>query len=518
MTDLWGDLNEEREIPLEYKALYAESAPQDGKVAVGKVNAILQRAALPPDVAALILDGAARGQPSVEESDFYTALAMISAVQSLGDPQQAILAVQQGPPDVYGPIMLSSEGTTPEPPVQAFPVDVSPQFRVTIVSKLQGSFLFRHVVYAVEGVYELRQCRAIRRYSDFVVLLEALMKKYPFRLLPPLPPKKLAVDGHYFTSDDSFLEYRRTGLARFINLLLRHPVVGKDDLVKAFLVVDAPLSVAMNAPLNHAQDEFNSRTISPLFIANWDAAAQAERWRTIKQGTDDCLEECVKLMHSYYRSVRLRAAMSDECDVAKEHFTALAYTLPNAFPENDGSKNGHISGPAGDVPAITAGIEAAASFLDKYSRLGHDVAQSTIDGPLEQVKVFRDMLVSVRELFARQARLGGNTIAAQERKIASTQAKVASRATAPDTTPEDLQKLKDRISAAQESIKEQTNRDWLIKETITRELEMARSLQYQVVQILASLGVLASGRSESAINLINSFTNAIGDMPKAVVE
>lgn len=516
MTDLWGDLSEEREIPLEYKALYAESAPQDGKVAVAKVNAILQRAALPPDVAAVILDGAARGQSTVEESDFYTALAMISVVQSLGDPQQAILTVQQGPPDAYGPIMLSGEGTTPEPPVEAFAVDTSPQFRVSIVSKLQGSFLFRHVVYAVEGLYDSRQCRAIRRYSDFVILMEALVKKYPFRLLPPLPPKKLTVDGHYFTKDDSFLEYRRSGLARFINLLLRHPVVGKDELVKAFLVVDAPLSVAMNAPLNHSQDEFTSRTISPMFIANWDAAAQAERWHAIKQGTDDCLEECTRLMQTYYKLVRLRLAASEECDIAKERFTALAYTLPSAFPENESTNNGHVSGPPGDVPAITAGIEAAAFFLDKYARLGHDVAQSTAEGPLEQIKVFRDMLISVREMFARHARLGGNTIAAQQRKIVATQAKVVSRATAPDSTPEDLQKLKDRISAAQESIKQQTNRDWLIKETITRELEMARSLQYQVVQILSSFAILASGRSEAVVNLIQTFTNSISDMPKTV--
>lgn len=62
----------------------------------------------------------------------------------------------------------------------------------------------------------------IRRYSDFVWLHEILLKRYPFRTLPPLPPKRLALPiagGHISTaagSSEGFIERRRRGLQRWL--------------------------------------------------------------------------------------------------------------------------------------------------------------------------------------------------------------------------------------------------------------------------------------------------------------
>lgn len=38
-----------------------------------------------------------------------------------------------------------------------------------------------------------------------------------------------------FVGDDAFLENRRKGLSRFINCIVAHPVIGKDELVGQFL-------------------------------------------------------------------------------------------------------------------------------------------------------------------------------------------------------------------------------------------------------------------------------------------
>lgn len=38
-----------------------------------------------------------------------------------------------------------------------------------------------------------------RRYSEFVFLWDCLMRRYPFRLLPQLPPKRI---GREYTSDE----------------------------------------------------------------------------------------------------------------------------------------------------------------------------------------------------------------------------------------------------------------------------------------------------------------------------
>lgn len=56
--------------------------------------------------------------------------------------------------------------------------------------------LFKHINYAITHQVSLGMNspagvkRVIRRYSDFVWLLEFLLKKYPFRVIPGLPPKK----------------------------------------------------------------------------------------------------------------------------------------------------------------------------------------------------------------------------------------------------------------------------------------------------------------------------------------
>ena len=68
--------------------------------------------------------------------------------------------------------------------------------------ELGGRLLLTHKVYFVKsenGVVE-------RRFRDFVYLQDVLVKRYPFRLLPSLPPKRLSVAGKYLIAGDVFLE------------------------------------------------------------------------------------------------------------------------------------------------------------------------------------------------------------------------------------------------------------------------------------------------------------------------
>lgn len=61
---------------------------------------------------------------------------------------------------------------------------------VTLMPEKEGMFLFQHHNYEVSGTR--RGSKVIRRYSDFVWLLDCLHKRYPFRVLPLLPPKRVA--------------------------------------------------------------------------------------------------------------------------------------------------------------------------------------------------------------------------------------------------------------------------------------------------------------------------------------
>lgn len=58
------------------------------------------------------------------------------------------------------------------------------------VPEREGPFLFSHINYQLES--EKLGSRVLRRYSDFYWLWDLLIKRYPFRLIPHLPPKQFA--------------------------------------------------------------------------------------------------------------------------------------------------------------------------------------------------------------------------------------------------------------------------------------------------------------------------------------
>lgn len=61
---------------------------------------------------------------------------------------------------------------------------------ITALPDKEGMFMFQHRNYEVKS--PRRGSTVVRRYSDFVWLLDCLHKRYPFRQLPLLPPKRVA--------------------------------------------------------------------------------------------------------------------------------------------------------------------------------------------------------------------------------------------------------------------------------------------------------------------------------------
>lgn len=60
----------------------------------------------------------------------------------------------------------------------------------------------------------------VRRYSDFVWLNDILLRRYPFRLVPVLPPKRLSIPVGGRNLSDSFIEKRRRGLQRYLRAVV----------------------------------------------------------------------------------------------------------------------------------------------------------------------------------------------------------------------------------------------------------------------------------------------------------
>jgi sorting nexin-8 len=96
------------------------------------------------------------------------------------------------------------DGLDPNTPVRAFgggrvtSGEVAENIIVKLLPDKEGLFMFQHHNYQVSS--PRRGSKVVRRYSDFVWLLDCLQKRYPFRQLPLLPPKRV---GGIFARFDS---------------------------------------------------------------------------------------------------------------------------------------------------------------------------------------------------------------------------------------------------------------------------------------------------------------------------
>ncbi|XP_030616461.1 sorting nexin-8 isoform X2 [Delphinapterus leucas] len=103
--------------------------------------------------------------------------------------------------------------------------------QVELIPEKKGLFL-KHVEYEVSS-QRFKSC-VCRRYNDFVVFHEMLLQKFPYRMVPALPPKRM------LGADREFIEARRRALKRFINLVARHPPFSEDVVLKLFLSFSGP--------------------------------------------------------------------------------------------------------------------------------------------------------------------------------------------------------------------------------------------------------------------------------------
>ncbi|XP_073974358.1 sorting nexin-8-like isoform X1 [Rhodnius prolixus] len=100
---------------------------------------------------------------------------------------------------------------------------------VDLIPEKKGLFI-KHVEYVVTS--KRFRSEVIRRYNDFLAFHELLLNRFPYRIIPKLPPKKIV---GVFPGDLNFLENRRKALRRWLTLLSRHPIISQDAILHFFL-------------------------------------------------------------------------------------------------------------------------------------------------------------------------------------------------------------------------------------------------------------------------------------------
>ncbi|KAI8335140.1 hypothetical protein BC941DRAFT_431363 [Chlamydoabsidia padenii] len=440
-------------LPELYSTLFAETQ-RSGRVSLTSLHKVLERAQLSArDIEKIIQLVVPTGSSYVTRPEFTTALALIYCAQHHLDLSLNTLYQQRealGTPVLSSPLTDGhSKITTPSPlttgdhvksaynnksidhssPLYSSPLSPSEstvsssstqqdtqklnttnwfknmeEIRLTIAPEREG-FIFKHVNYIVTS--QKRSSIVLRRFSDFWWLMEILARRYPFRMLPNLPPKKLG------GRDSVFLEKRRKGLSRFINAVVRHPTLRDDPVVTKFLTEPSELAVWRKQYPPSAEDEYKrkqqDRDLMKSVIPH-DLADQIKKTRT---SVGASIDHYVNLCFIMERTIRRMHGQATD-------YVRYSIAL-NSLAE---SEHRYHASECRHCQLIVRGYEKIAKHMQKESSILDNQVTISADGVVEHLKQVRDLLVSFRELVDRKDRLAADNSDMIKKRINTTKAKL----------------------------------------------------------------------------------------------
>lgn len=549
------------DFPLSYYAIFSESKPTDGSVSIDQLGLVLNRAQISNEASAQILAQAATpGASEVTENQFFWGIAQAAAFQA--DSSHSLPSPGGSPgeglsfPREMRELQLSDEL---QPHIFEQQLTYNPaveyKLRVSLQTADAGSYFSKHAVFSIDGVFgDQQQVKCVHRFRDFAELHDLLVQKYPFRVVPVLPPKRLALNGRFLVghTQTDFLARRAEGLTRFVHLMVHHPVFSRDVAVQAFLMVKPPATAdltefgggasdgasdtANDGPDNNLNSngavnglsngstssssstssgflsilsgpkvpsELDGQVASPLFVAQWDNSIFG-RWQRVEQDMKEQFQHVSQLCVVLNRQIQRFIDTQGDLEQLGRSSLALARSLEQVYPDLQE-----------DLPEIRSKMESLNTYSSSQSDLLSGTNTQLSQGPLEQLKLYRDMLGSGIELFRRYKLLSKNTIPEQHKKIANAQRKLTSLATMEHPKEEELHRQRTLIQTAQAEIRNQTNRDWLIKMVMQQELQTVQTMQYQLSRFLRKIGSVEAASLQERSEEATKFMEMVEGTPVA---
>ncbi|KAI9310557.1 hypothetical protein BX666DRAFT_1869510, partial [Dichotomocladium elegans] len=323
------------------------------------------------------------------------------------------------------------------------------EIKITIAPEREG-FIFKHVNYIVES--QKRSSIVLRRFSDFWWLMEVLARRYPFRALPNLPPKK--VGGR----DSVFLEKRRKGLSRFINAVVRHPVLRSDEIVIKFLTEPSELAAwrKQNPPSldeEYRRKEHDIEELKSMIPNNLD-----EQLKKSRQRVGSAIEHYVNLCFIMERMIRRMHGQATD-------YVRYGIAL-NALAETE---HQYHASDCNQCQQIIQGYENVAKHMQRESSILESQVNNAADGVLENLKDVRDLLVAYRELDERKSKMSVSQIDSLQKRIQLNRAKVNQHKGVPGFEAE-VAKLEESIRTDERELNDQKCRQIFIQFCMWSEL------------------------------------------------
>lgn len=229
-------------VPAVYREIYDMCSYSD-YVSKEVFSKLLLQSELPSQTLSLIWDLAIEPkQCSLSRNSLYKALALVAWCQQGKEPSAKLLENffgQELPKPQLGDLeevkqfmlQLKHNLSPSQLSLRYSEICQLDTIEVDILPEKKGIIL-KHVEYQV---FSKRFNSLVkRRYNDFLALHELLLGRFPYRLIPKLPPKKIVGGGSHF------IEERRKSLRRWLTLVARHPALISDPIVNFFLTYSGP--------------------------------------------------------------------------------------------------------------------------------------------------------------------------------------------------------------------------------------------------------------------------------------
>ncbi|XP_067671895.1 sorting nexin-8-like [Haliotis asinina] len=224
-------------VPPLYREVYEIVCPNQEHVDRELFVQMMVKSSLPKQTIMQIWDAVDRNQGSLSRNGLYKALALTALAQqgkAINEKFLDSFSGQELPKPTLGDLsdlkaLSVKMRRERNPNVLGFNYNELCNLdivKVELVPEKKGLIL-KHVEYEVTS--QRYKTTVLRRYNDFLAYHELLMLRFPYRLVPRLPPKKM------MGANREFIEHRRKCLRRFLNIVSRHPHMHDDKLTKFFL-------------------------------------------------------------------------------------------------------------------------------------------------------------------------------------------------------------------------------------------------------------------------------------------
>jgi sorting nexin-8 len=274
----------------------------------------------------------------------------------------------------------------------------------------------------------------VRRYSDFSWLNAYLLKTYAFRLIPPLPPKRLSVSGRHL-SDSGFLGRRAKGLARFSSALLSHHVFKADPVVLAFY---SRPELDRQRCLDAGRDEECWRSLAPAEEAAVPHELE-DRLLVLKTAVVELAAVFTRHCQGLERAAKRSEAEAQDCQRLAESSLQAKQHIVAAFPASS-----HV---------LDRQLVSCSRVLEVHSTAAEESATWQSEVILQRYKAHRELYSSFRDLLARHQVQAPDAVDKLRGKVASAGKKLEAVRTESKAGWEvEASKLEDSIKADEQRI------------------------------------------------------------------